>query len=498
MADDDALSGLFDFTDASPADDGGSAPESSGAMPLPDGPSPSDTNPALASSPTIDDVPANVDGSPSAPAAPAVDDTVFPLGDEQSLASPFTPVDEAEQPLSDDRLAALLDDGYDMDSDDDLSAPEPQEDMILGDDEELPAPSVPDVPPTVALDDVSGLPIPELPAIGVDNGAAETAGSLSAPDIPTPPVDGDLLTPVTTSLPTPMDMGEDDEPSAADGDDIDEDETQLFDDDQSTDVDSDDPDDDDTPAAEPDDDDGTKSGESNDDTSGNPGKIDALKSKLASFWHQVKTEFTSPEAAEKAMRGGDDSGLTDAGGPDDGNVDSDDEPSKELVAEPAGSKSKPGVDGTGKGGGWLAPWRLLIGLFRTAGKLVRIAVSLAGVFTVLLVVWLVLNVPVAINHTAANTTAADEGSVTVAAVDYHDGRVNVELRNGGDMIAHVHAAVRLYAWAPRSAGTLLAPRQTAECELGSADIDPGADRTFTVECPAVGHWVRPRVVVQYQ
>lgn len=490
MADDDSLSGLFDFTDASPADDGGSAPEPSTDMTSPDVPSSSGADNSPLSSPTIDDVPANVDGSPSSPAAPAVNDTVFPLGGEQPLASPFTPVDEAEQPLSDDRLAALLDDGYDLDSDDDLSASEPQEDMILGDDEELPAPGVPDVPPTVALDDVSGLPIPELPAIGVDNGASETAGSLSAPDIPTPPVDGDL--------PTPMDMDEDDEPSAADGDDIDEDETQLFDDDQSTDVDGDDPDDDDTPAAEPDDDDVTKLGESNDDTGGNPGKIDALKSKLASFWHQVKTEFTSPEAAEKAMRGGDDSGLTDAGGPDDGNVDSDDKPSKELVAEPAGSKSKQGVDGAGKGRGWLAPWRLLIGMFRTAGKLIRIAVSLAGVFAVLLVVWLVLNVPVAMNHTEANTIAADEGSVTVAAADYHDGRVNVELRNGGDMIAHVHATVRLYAWAPRSAVTLLAPRQTAECELGSADIDPGADRTFTVECPAAGHWVRPRVVVQYQ
>lgn len=498
MADDDALSGLFDFTDASPADDGGSAPEPSTYMPSPDGPSSSGVDPSPLSSPTIDDVPANVDGSPSSPAAPAVDDTVFPLGGEQPLASPFTPVDEAEQPLSDDRLAALLDDGYDMDSDDDLSAPEPQEDMILGDDEELPTPNVPDMPTTVALDDVSGLPIPELPAIGVDNGAAETAGSPSSPDMPAPPVDGDLLTPVTTSLPTPMDMGEDDEPSTADGDDIDEDDTQLFDDDQSTDVDGDDPDDDDTPAAEPDDDDGTKSGESNDDAGGKTGKIDALKSKLASFGRQVKVEFTSPEAAERAMRGGDGSEPTNADTGETDDVDSNDEPSKELVAEPAGSKSKPGAGGAGKGGGWLAPWRLLIGLFRTAGKLVRIAVSLAGVFTVLLVVWLVLNVPVAMNHTATNTTAADEGSVTVAAADYHDGRVNVELRNGGDMIAHVHATVRLYAWAPRSVGTLLAPRQTAECELGSADIDPGADRTFTVECPAVGHWVRPRVVVQYQ
>jgi hypothetical protein len=498
MADDDSLSGLFDFAGAAPADDGDSTPKSSGAMPSTDGPSPSDSNSVPAASPSIDDAPADVDGSPSAPAAPAVDDTVFPLGDEQPLASPFTPADEAEQPLSDDRLAALLDDWYDMDSDDDLSAPEPQEDMILGDEEELPAPSVPDVPPAVALDDVSGLPIPELPAIGVDNDAAGSPGS---PDMPAPPIiDDDLPAPLTTSLPAPMDMGEDDEPSAADGDDIDEDDTQLFDDDQSTDVDVDDPDDDDTPAADPDDDDGTDSGESNDDTGGKTGKIDALKSKLGSFWRQVKTEFTSPEAAERAMRGGDGSEPTnaDTGESDDGDADSDDEPSKELVAEPAGSKSKPGAGGAGKGGGWLVPWRLLIGLFRTAGKLVRIAVSLAGVFAVLLVVWLVLNVPAAMNHTEANTIAADEGSVTVAAADYHDGRVNVELRNGGDMIAHVHATVRLYAWAPRSAVTLLAPRQTAECELGSADIDPGADRTFTVECPAAGRWVRPRVVVQYQ
>lgn len=267
-----------------------------------------------------------------------------------------------------------------------------------------------------------------------------------------------------------------------------------------------------------------------DDTASTPAKhgfMDMIRGKLAGLVAEAKTEIgngenngednsSKPQSLRKNAAD-DDSGdeLEDDADPDnngdDGNgddsVDADEKESR------GGKKSQEKNASRKRGGGkrpskptgikdiLLFPFRFIMSAIRAMGWLARILSGLGGVFVILLIVWLVVNIGVAKAPMLSSLTAHDEGTVTVDSATYDNGEATITLRNNSDMIAHGTGTANVLTWDPLNnfPSGIIKPSTTATCTVPDFDLEPDETTTVTAPCTgtAEGIWKRVQVSIEY-
>ena len=244
----------------------------------------------------------------------------------------------------------------------------------------------------------------------------------------------------------------------------------------------------------PDDNDESNENAENKDES-STGKND-LKSLFASFMAKIRSEIgdnaknddddqDDADEQQDENYNPDDNKKNDGKNPDDEN--NDDE-----------KKDKPSVD---KSHGipnliisvLMLPFRLILFAFNTATTLIRIAMSAISVLMVFIIIWLIMNVPSALNNTQPSFDA-DEGTLTAENIDYNDGKLTFNAVNDSDMIAHAGITAEVKTWQPfaKLPASLFAPESSGSCSSTYVDMNPNDSKQITLECKDVtGFWARP-------
>lgn len=141
----------------------------------------------------------------------------------------------------------------------------------------------------------------------------------------------------------------------------------------------------------------------------------------------------------------------------------------------------------------MLPFRLILFAFNTATTLIRIAMSAISVLMVFIIIWLIMNVPSALNNTQPSFDT-DEGTLTAENIDYNDGKLTFNAVNDSDMIAHAGITAEVKTWKPfaKLPASLFAPESSGSCSSTYVDMNPNDSKQITLECKDVtGFWERP-------
>lgn len=141
------------------------------------------------------------------------------------------------------------------------------------------------------------------------------------------------------------------------------------------------------------------------------------------------------------------------------------------------------------------PFRMLLFVFNTATQLIRIMLSLVSALTVFILIWLICNIPAAMNQSVPSFDT-DEGTLTAKEVSYDDNMITFKAENSSDMIAHAGITADVKAWKPfkKIPVSIFAPVQVQSCESTYVDINPGESKEITLKCTGdSGLWMRPQV-----
>lgn len=141
------------------------------------------------------------------------------------------------------------------------------------------------------------------------------------------------------------------------------------------------------------------------------------------------------------------------------------------------------------------PFKALMFTLRTASKIMRIAMSAVSMLTVFALIWLILNIPVAL-HTSSADFDNDEGTLTAESVKYDNGSITFTAVNNSDMIAHADITGSVKAWKPfkRIPVSLFAPVKVMDCTTSYVDMNPNESKEITIQCTGdTGLWMRPTV-----
>lgn len=141
------------------------------------------------------------------------------------------------------------------------------------------------------------------------------------------------------------------------------------------------------------------------------------------------------------------------------------------------------------------PFKALMFTLRTASKIMRIAMSAVSMLTVFALIWLILNIPVAL-HTSSADFDNDEGTLTAESVKYDNGSITFTAVNNSDMIAHADITGSVKAWKPfkRIPVSLFAPAKVMDCTTSYVDMNPNESKEITIQCTGdTGLWMRPTV-----
>lgn len=141
------------------------------------------------------------------------------------------------------------------------------------------------------------------------------------------------------------------------------------------------------------------------------------------------------------------------------------------------------------------PFKALMFTLRTASKIMRIAMSAVSMLTVFALIWIILNIPVAL-HTSSADFDNDEGTLTAESVKYDNGSITFTAVNNSDMIAHADITGSVKAWKPfkRIPVSLFAPVKVMDCTTSYVDMNPNESKEITIQCTGdTGLWMRPTV-----
>lgn len=231
--------------------------------------------------------------------------------------------------------------------------------------------------------------------------------------------------------------------------------------------------------------------------------LDSLKSKANDFIAKVKSEIGAPD--DETDEDNDKPDDEDANRKDETeeNRDSSDKSADDENDNPDdknNDEDKPSVDNNGSIVDKIIsiltfPFRLFLWLLRTASSMIRILLSLGSLFTVLLLLWSLFNIPAAFNKSIPSFDS-DEGTLTAENVAYNDGMLTFSAKNTSDMIAHAGITGEVKAWKPfhNLPASILAPVKVQSCESVYVDINPGDSKEITLKCSGdTGVWMRPQV-----
>lgn len=146
----------------------------------------------------------------------------------------------------------------------------------------------------------------------------------------------------------------------------------------------------------------------------------------------------------------------------------------------------------------MLPFRLILFAFNTATTLIRISMSAISVLMVFIIIWLIMNVPSALNNTQPSFDA-DEGTLTAENIDYNDGKLTFNAVNDSDMIAHAGITAEVKTWKPfaKLPASLFAPESSGSCSSTYVDMNPNDSKQITLECKDVtGFWERPVIHIK--
>lgn len=241
----------------------------------------------------------------------------------------------------------------------------------------------------------------------------------------------------------------------------------------------------------PDDNDESNENAENEDEPAIIGTSGDLKSLFASFMAKIRSEI-----GDNAKN--DDDDQDDEDEQQDENHNTDDNKKNDGKNPDDEKKDKPSVD---KSHGipnliisvLMLPFRLILFAFNTATTIIRIAMSAISVLMVFIIIWLIMNVPSALNNTQPSFDT-DEGTLTAENIDYNDGKLTFNAVNDSDMIAHAGITAEVKTWKPfaKLPASLFAPESSGSCSSTYVDMNPNDSKQITLECKDVtGFWERP-------
>lgn len=215
-----------------------------------------------------------------------------------------------------------------------------------------------------------------------------------------------------------------------------------------------------------------------------------FKAMLADFKKKIKNEI------------GDNNDNNDDNDTDDNNEDTDNKKDEQKPDENDNNQKpddKPTIDNKSPLTLILSiitlPFKALMFTLRTASKIMRIAMSAVSMLTVFALIWLILNIPVAL-HTSSADFDNDEGTLTAESVKYDNGSITFTAVNNSDMIAHADITGSVKAWKPlkRIPVSLFAPVKVMDCTTSYVDMNPNESKEITIQCTGdTGLWMRPTV-----
>lgn len=227
----------------------------------------------------------------------------------------------------------------------------------------------------------------------------------------------------------------------------------------------------------------TTNDDSSDDNESKP-TISGFKAMLADFKKKIKNEI------------GDSNDDTDT---DDSNEDADKKNDEQKPDDDQKPDDKPTIDNKSPLALILSiitlPFKALMFTLRTASKLMQIIMSAVSMLTVFALIWLILNIPVAL-HTSSADFDNDEGTLTAESVKYDNGSITFTAVNNSDMIAHADITGSVKAWKPfkRIPVSLFAPVKVMDCTTSYVDMNPNESKEITIQCTGdTGLWMRPTV-----
>lgn len=230
----------------------------------------------------------------------------------------------------------------------------------------------------------------------------------------------------------------------------------------------------------------TNDDSSEDDKESKP-TVSGFKAMLADFKKKIKNEIGDNN---------DDNADTDT---DDSNEDADKKSDEQKPDDDQKPDDKPTIDNKSPLALILSiitlPFKALMFTLRTASKLMQIIMSAASMLTVFALIWLILNIPVAL-HTSSADFDNDEGTLTAESVKYDNGSITFTAVNNSDMIAHADITGSVKAWKPfkRIPVSLFAPVKVMDCTTSYVDMNPNESKEITIQCTGdTGLWMRPTV-----
>lgn len=225
----------------------------------------------------------------------------------------------------------------------------------------------------------------------------------------------------------------------------------------------------------------------NDDSSDKESKptVSGFKAMLADFKKKIKNEI-----------GDNNDDTDDSNDTNENNNDKNDEQKPDDDQKP---DDKPTIDNKSPLALILSiitlPFKALMFTLRTASKLMQIIMSAVSMLTVFALIWLILNIPVAL-HTSSADFDNDEGTLTAESVKYDNGSITFTAVNNSDMIAHADITGSVKAWKPfkRIPVSLFAPVKVMDCTTSYVDMNPNENKEITIQCTGdTGLWMRPTV-----